>query len=290
MKLPDEQRTHQQIRLPDGRGLGFAEYGDPAGTPVFYCHGGLSCRVDAAFAAQTCKDLHVRLIAPDRPGIGISSPKPSRTLLSWSEDVRSLAKALSIERFALLGWSMGAPFALACAAQIPEMLTHVATIGCPAPLDRPGSVRELGLLGDRIMFSLSYKAPSVASIILMASAQLPERLIKWDLLREVSQPDRDVLSPLPPEEACGFYRQAFRFTASGTVQDYQIIGRPWGFRLEDVDTPVHLWQGREDRLAPLDGAAYLSEHLPHAELTIVPDAGHFLFHSQTERVLRDLIA
>jgi pimeloyl-ACP methyl ester carboxylesterase len=288
MTLSAEQRTHQRLALPNGRWLGYAEYGDPAGTPLLYCHGGLSCRIDVAFAAQTCDALHVRLIAPDRPGIGISSPVRTRTMTDWAQDVRLLAEALGLERFALLGWSMGAPYALVCAALIPEKLTRVATIGCPAPLDRPGAVNALGLLGDRIFFALSKRAPTLASWMLSASAMLPDEVIKWDLLREVSQPDRDVLGPLPPREACGFYKEAFRFTALGTVQDYQIEGQPWGFQLEDVRIPVHLWQGEEDRLAPLDGARYLAEHLPAAELTLVPNAGHFLLHSSTERVIGDL--
>ena len=34
------------ITLPDGRRLGYAEYGDPDAMPVLYCHGFPSCRLE----------------------------------------------------------------------------------------------------------------------------------------------------------------------------------------------------------------------------------------------------
>src|SRR3954453_12685143 len=64
------------IRLRDGRTLGFAEYGDPGGMPVICNHGGLSSRLDVAPAHESAKQHRLRLLAPDRPGIGLSSRKP----------------------------------------------------------------------------------------------------------------------------------------------------------------------------------------------------------------------
>ena len=64
--------TDRFVRLRDGRRLGFTEYGDPAGFPVVNCHGGLACRLDVAAADGVARDASIRLISPDRPGIGLS--------------------------------------------------------------------------------------------------------------------------------------------------------------------------------------------------------------------------
>ena len=69
------------IRLKDGRTLGYAQYGDPKGKTILYFLGGISSRLDIAFAAKYCSERNIRLIAPDRPGTGISSPRPNRSLL-----------------------------------------------------------------------------------------------------------------------------------------------------------------------------------------------------------------
>src|ERR1700726_1453146 len=85
------------VALPDGRRLAYADWGDPGGTPVLYFHGGLSCRLDIGFADEQARAGGVRLIAPDRPGIGGSDRAPGRTVAAWADDVAALADALHVE-------------------------------------------------------------------------------------------------------------------------------------------------------------------------------------------------
>jgi pimeloyl-ACP methyl ester carboxylesterase len=73
--------------LADGRTLAYRDWGDPEGFAVVSCHGGLSSGLDAAAAADAARDAGVRLIAPDRPGIGASTRQPGRKLLDWPADV-----------------------------------------------------------------------------------------------------------------------------------------------------------------------------------------------------------
>lgn len=118
------------IKLPDGRRMGYAEYGDAHGLPVLFCHGSAGSRLSVSDEmAQTLQALNVRLIAPDRPGYGLSDPMPERTLLDWPQDVSALINALGIKRFRVMGYSMGAPYALACAQALSEMVAGVSIIG-----------------------------------------------------------------------------------------------------------------------------------------------------------------
>ena len=93
--------TDRFVRLRDGRRLGFTEYGDPAGFPVVNCHGGLACRLDVAAADGVARDASIRLISPDRPGVGLSDPRPGRTVLDWAADVSELTKQLGVDRFSV---------------------------------------------------------------------------------------------------------------------------------------------------------------------------------------------
>src|SRR5437899_8680089 len=103
----DTERLHQQIRLADGRQLGFAEYGDLRGRPLFYFHGWPSSRLEPRTGQNICAGLGVRMIAPDRPGYGLSDFKPRRTIPDWVSDVQELADHLDVKRFAVLGVSGG---------------------------------------------------------------------------------------------------------------------------------------------------------------------------------------
>jgi pimeloyl-ACP methyl ester carboxylesterase len=86
-----------------------------------------------------------------------------------------------------------------------------------------------------------------------------------------------------------FFYEALRQGPWGTVQDYQLLGGPWGFALREITKEVHLWQGDEDHIVPLCQARWLSERLPAARLHIVPGQGHFLLRPRLNEVLSVLL-
>ena len=112
------------VRLPGGRSIGYDEYGKADGPAVFVFHGNPGSHLDVLYAGRAALDsLPVRLIAPDRPGIGLSDPQPHRQIRDWAADVNQLADALGIGRYAVIGGSTGGPFALACARLSPQRIT-----------------------------------------------------------------------------------------------------------------------------------------------------------------------
>ena len=122
------RKTDGRIRLADGRRLGYAEYGDPEGKPLFYCHGFPASRLEAALLDPSARKAGVRVVAADRPGCGLSDFQPDRRIGDWPGDVVELAGALGIDRFAVVGVSGGGPYALACARKIPQRLTAAAVV------------------------------------------------------------------------------------------------------------------------------------------------------------------
>ena len=127
--MPDSQT----ILLPDGRTLGFADYGDPGGRPLFYCHGWPGSRLQARTIDEHGRRRGLRVIAPDRPGIGLSDARPGRGFSDWPADIAGLADSLRIDRFLLLGISGGGPYALAAAALLPDRIDAVAVVSGAPP-------------------------------------------------------------------------------------------------------------------------------------------------------------
>ena len=148
----------QTITLKDGRSLGYAEYGDPGGTPVFYFTGGNSSRLEGGWFDTAARQHNVRLISTDRPGFGLSDFQPGRALLDWPEDILQLADTLGIETFAVFGLSGGGPHVAATAYLIPERLTAVAIVSGPCPYGIPGTFEGMWL-PLRFMYFVARRAP-----------------------------------------------------------------------------------------------------------------------------------
>ena len=114
---PPEQRD-QTLTLCSGHTLGYAQFGHPNGYPLVFLHGFPSSRLEAWSLHEMLLRKHIRLIAPDRPGYGLSTPQPRRRMLDHASDVLQLMDKLKVERFAVLGGSGGGPYALACAREM----------------------------------------------------------------------------------------------------------------------------------------------------------------------------
>jgi pimeloyl-ACP methyl ester carboxylesterase len=263
------------ITLPDGRELAYEEYGDTAGFPVLSFHGGLSSRLDAAPAADAAVACGVRLLSPDRPGIGLSTFQPDRRLLDWPDDVTHLVDALGIENFAVMGWSAGGPYAAVCAAKMRGRVTAAALLSSAVPLDLYGTTKGL-TASDRALLFLTRRTPGLASFVLKASiVNASNARLLHAAMRTFPPPDRTVLREWgPPDLALAFVREAVRQGTDGCVQDYRIFGDPWGFSLEEIEVPVHIWEGSDDRTGPPEYRAFLQRHLAHATVTVAPGECH----------------
>jgi len=263
------------VALPDGRELAYEEYGDPAGFPVLSFHGGPSSRLDAAPAHGAAVAKGVRLVSPDRPGLGLSTYQPGRRLTDWPADVERLADALGIGRFAVMGWSAGGAYAAVCAAKMPGRATAAALLSSVVPLDLYGTMRGLSL-EDRTLLVLARQAPWLASAVMKVSilSTSNARLLRA-AMRSFPPADRSILTEWgPPDHALAFVREAVRQGTEGCVQDYRIFGDPWGFSLEEIKVPVQIWEGADDRTGPPGYRAYLQAHIAHATVTVVPGEGH----------------
>ena len=109
-----------QLNTDDHRVVGFAEFGDPSGTPVITCHGGPGSRLSPKRNAKEAAAAGFRLIGIDRPGYGESSPLPGRSIADWTNDALAVADYLELKNFFVEGTSTGGSYSLATASAAPD--------------------------------------------------------------------------------------------------------------------------------------------------------------------------
>ena len=267
----------ESIELPDGRKLAYSEYGDPAGIPVINSHGGLTSRRDIESCDESARVAGVRVISPDRPGIGHSDAKPGRVLLDWPNDVVALVDALGIERFAVLGWSAGGPYAAACAFALPERITAVALVASGIPGDWQGMADEINRM-DRVFMRLSTRAPGFERLVFRAmgiTAARAPTVFRRLSLTSLDKPSRKLLVGTPASAFSDPIAEGLR-NPVGVVDDYRVLGSRWGFDPVEIHQPVYIWQGDSDGMLPSSWAERLAARIPNADLIICPGEGHFL--------------
>lgn len=277
------------VRLHDGRSLGFAEYGRPDGVVVINAHGGLVGRLDVAAAAPFAERAGVRLISPDRPGIGLSDRSPGRTMLDWADDIAELLDELGVDRFAAMGWSMGGQYAAALGHALPSRVIRVAIIAGALPLTEPGTFSELPFF-DRAYTRLSQRAPSVArmcfrtmSLMARTAPTLNGRLVALEL----GGPDAAVLEAEGYEAFSHVSHEGLR-RPFGVVDDYRTWVLPWGFAPEDLRVPVDVWSGLEDHLVPGSWGDELAQRIPGAT-HYLRRGGHFVAHLHFDELFEALL-
>jgi pimeloyl-ACP methyl ester carboxylesterase len=284
------------LALPDGRRLAYEEHGDPKRPVVLYFHGSPGSRIE--WEAQTppglAEKLGVRLIAIDRPGLGLSDFQAKRQIKDWPNDVGHLADALAIEKFMVLGYSGGVPYALACGAFLPDKVTAVAVVSCTAPFDVPGltdsldpnSLRFLRLARDRPLIHRS-----VLRLLRVSARWTPSRFVNT-VMKILPEADRAV--GRRPEIAAGFVRTVLESTrrgVAGATKDTELMVSPWGFDVSEVRKHVDLWQGEEDRNTSPAMGRYLAGRLPDCSARFVPGEGHVsLFVNHIDEIVRQLIS
>jgi len=271
-------KSQNNINLPDGRRLGFAEYGDRQGKPVFYFHGFPGSRLEAKLADGISRESKVRFIGIDRPGYGHSSFKPGRNFISWADDVAELADALEINRFSILGVSGGGPYAAACAFKIPDRLDAVGIICGMGPVDVPGLKEDMPWM-YRQGLRLAGCLPGITSVLYSFPALFfrfcPQHMLSI-LSGKVAGPDKIALKNTELIEALSAsFREAFRNSLRWPATDVVLYSRPWGFSLEDIDITVHLWHGEKDWIVPPEMGRYMAQSIPNCRATFYPDEGHF---------------
>jgi len=279
--------------LDNQRRLGYAEYGDPNGKPVFYFHGFPGSRLEGRSLADAALKAGVHLITTDRPGYGLSDFQRERVMLDWPWDIVRLADGLGIEHFAILGHSGGGPYTLSCAYALPERVSRAAIVAGLGPLGAPGVMRgadpftHLSFWSIRRAFWLAALGVCVMNLSVHLNAKLSQRV----LILGMHSPDRDLYANHPEIRAneVEIAHQVFSQGVRGPIHDLSLY-RNWGFSLAHIRRTVQFWQGEQDSLVPPEMARWQANHIQNSQVRMLSKEGHYtILRNYGEQILRELI-
>jgi pimeloyl-ACP methyl ester carboxylesterase len=268
-----------QLSLPDGRSLAYAEYGDPIGDPVVFHHGWPSSRYQAKFIDASARQRGLRILAPDRPGVGRSDPRPGRRFGDWATDLQAFADALGLDRFKLFGVSGGGPYTLAACAGLPSRILRAAVVCGAPPLSDKDARAHMHWVYQTLSSSESLRKVALPGVVglgrWMVRRGHDRPPMSW-MLHSVPEVDRIAL-----REGGGWemvtrsFLEAVRAGADGLRADGELYLKPWDFDPAEIHVPVHFWHGKADANLPCDTARHLCARIPTAAGDWIEGHGHY---------------
>jgi pimeloyl-ACP methyl ester carboxylesterase len=273
-------RYEGRVAVRDRRYLGIAEFGPPtAEQTIVWFHGTPGARRQVPEdARRIARERRVRILGMDRPGVGLSTPHLYHRLIDFTVDLELALERLGVERFATVGLSGGAPYALAAAYAFPDRVPRVGILGGVVP-----SGGEEGTGGGLVSLATRFKPllpllsePMGALLTSFVRVARPIASPALDLYARTAPPgDQAVLAqPEIKEMFLDDLLNSGRHGMRAAAYDAILFTRAWGFNVRDLRVPVTWWQGDEDNIVPLAHAQHIVPLIPGAELRIRPGEGH----------------
>ncbi len=285
-------KTDNTHRLSNGKRLGYAEFGDPKGKPLFTFHGWPSSRLQGEVYDNVCRKLGIRVISTDRPGFGLSDYDPYRTLLDWPDTVLELADALKLKKFSVMGISGGGPYAAVCAYKIPGRLDKTGIVVGLAPTYIPGVLNGMPPLA-KFMWQNYGRVPffpMIAAVFYNTLSHMSPHLGIYGKLFGAKSDKTIFQSKKARDEMRRYTREAFRTGPRGPALDLVLYTHPWGFDLSETKKQVYLWYGEDDVNVPVGAGNVYHAAFPKNTYIVFPGEGHMILRTHTKEILQKFVA
>jgi pimeloyl-ACP methyl ester carboxylesterase len=284
------------IELADGRSLDIHVSGPGDGIPLVMHHGTPGSLVRFRVIEEAVHGRGLRLVTYSRAGYGASSRKRGRSVADVAADLEAVLDHIGAQRCLTLGWSGGGPHALASAALLPGRVLAATTLASVAPYDADGldflagmgegNIEEFGaaIAGEKeISAALDEEAAQLRDA---AAEEVVESMST--LLPDV---DRAALAGEAGDELTAQIAEGVRLGASGWIDDDLAFVKPWGFAVEEIAVPVHLWQGDKDLMVPFEHGRWLADRVPRGVAHLLPGEGHIsIVLNHIDAILDELAA
>lgn len=249
-----------------------------AGPDLVLLHGASGNSRDFTFDLADRLAARYRVIAFDRPGLGWTDPLGAQNAnpIAQAELLRAAAAQLAVRDPIVLGHSYGGAVALAWGLRAPSetaALVIVSGATMPWPGDLTGWYAFLGTpLGDRV-------GPPLLTAL--APLSLGDRIMAGIFAPQAVPPGYAEYIGVGLAARRGNYRaNAAQITQ---LRPYLRVMAPLYPRLS---LPVEIVHGARDPIVPAGVHALpLSDALPDAALTILPDQGHMPQHGDPQAIV-----
>lgn len=263
----DESADPRTVSVGNSREIAYETYGSQTGTPLLVFHGTPGSRLFGSLFDEAARQRDVQIVAIDRPGYGQSSFWKGFDPADIGEIVAPVLSELEIAAAGVLAFSGGSPYALALAAERPDIVLKVDLVAGATPPSLATTPRPMAVLAW-----LARHMPGLLDRLLRAQCWLAGRESSSVVLGQYTDPG--TVPDADAQRVTADFLEALASHRTGAIAELSRVGVEWPVSMARIETEVRLWHGTDDTNVPIDGAHRLADRLPNGSLTVLEDADH----------------
>lgn len=264
--------TLREVQTEQGI-LRYHEAGDPQAPPLLLLHGSgpgvtgwRNYRGNLAKFAE-----HFRCLVLEFPGFGVSDPTDQHPMAAALPSVDQFLDALGLGTVHVIGNSMGGIVATRFAIAQPDRVSKLVTIGgMGRNIFSPAPGEGLNLLTD-----FTEDPTRERLVAWLKSMVFDESLVTEELVEErwALATDPETLAASKRMYGRGVLQAAAKAAAASPEPPY------WAM-LHKITAKTLLTWGRDDRVSPVDMMLLPMRTIPHVEVHVFPNCGHWTMIEQ----------
>ncbi len=282
--------SYDRILTSDGRLLAYRDFGDPEGRPVLFIHNMIGGAIWTRKMEQLARARRWRIIAPSRPGFGLSDSYPARDMelvRKTCSDMRALLDQLGIDRALVIGMISSAGVGIRFAKDHPDRVVGLLNVSHAGVIDD-----ELidGMANPSRAMAKTYRKSATALRFLIrvavASVDLlgPTQMLRSNFRR--SEPDALLFEDKELVDAIGQGLQhAIAQGGEAFSRDGFVSLNDFSKELRSLTCRAVCLMGSEDVMYPTTHALRLMKGIPNYEAVVLENAGQFVFYGRFGEVL-----
>jgi pimeloyl-ACP methyl ester carboxylesterase len=236
---------------------------DAAKPAIIFIHGAANDHSVWSFQSRYFAHHGFNVLAVDLPGHGKSFGSAKTTIAQCTDWLINLCDNGAIDRAAVVGHSMGSLIALDFAARHPARISHLALLGCSAPMP----------VADALLDAATYR-PHEAFDMLNIWGHAPQ--VKWNQ------------SAIPGTSLMMAYKCLLEKSQPGVLATDLTACRQFmidNAAMKNIAAPTMILSGTRDMMTPPKAAALVAAQISGAALLSLDGIGHAMMQEAPGDVL-----
>jgi pimeloyl-ACP methyl ester carboxylesterase len=282
------------LKLSDGRSIEYIDNGVSSKSALILHHGTPTSMTVWGTWLAAAAEKGIRAIACTRPGYAGSDRKVGHRVIDANDDLGEILNQLNIENFVSVGWSGGGPYALA--SGLLKRCTGVQLIASVSPYDAedfdwfqdqtPEMIEEVKISAKSLEDCITFKEGYYTELRDMTAEQFLVEYEKRSSFKAFEAAYREFSKDLSFS-----MHDALRDSVFGYGDDEYAFLRNWGFETKDIQVPVGIWQGLDDKSVSPHMARWLNANILNPTLELLEDQHHgSIMVEKREEILNVAIA